>query len=267
LPGADTVKLDKSLNTSKLTSIFAYSPSFLPKPIDWPSNYHVTGQMNHKTSNDYHPLPKPLQEYLDNCRMSNFHVIYVGFGSLGFFPPNKVTEILSLAAKAVEELAKSMPIRAVIQMALSSTPGKNGRLSISSTQSTSNGTKNDAFFTFDDTVDHKALFPQVSLVVSHGGVGTIQTALSSGKPVLSMCCLPTSDQSFWADLASRRKLGPQYFWVKDLTLSRMMKGLKDGVLNLEEYTQNAENMAKAMALEDGISMAAQIVEEEARFTG
>ena len=263
LPGAHTVKIDKSLNTSKLSSVFAFSPSLLPKPTDWPSNYHVIGQIDLKGSKDYQPLPEPLQEYLDKCRMSNFHVIYVGFGSLGFFPSEKVTEIFDVVAKTIEELARSMPVRAIIQTALSSTPGKSGRLSISSSDVTANGEKEPAFFVFDDTVDHKALFPQVSLVVSHGGVGTIQAALSSGKPVLSMCCLPTSDQSFWADLASRRRLGPQYFWVKELSVARLMKGMQDGISNLEEYTQNAENIAKAMALEDGISRAMHILEEEA----
>lgn len=264
LPGARSVSVDKTLNTSHLTFIFAFSPSILPKPLDWPAEYHVVGPLQRAhSSEEYSPLPGHLQEYLDKCRLANLHVIYIGFGSLGFFEENRVTEILNTAAKAVKLLSKTLPVRAVIQTALSSTPGKSGMVSISNKLPGDRTDQSDpAFFVFSETVDHRALFPQVSVVVSHGGIGTLQAALTSGKPVLSMCCLPNSDQSFWADLASRRKLGPKYFWVKELSVKKMTQGIEDAILNLEEYTHNAEYIAKSMALEDGIGSAMAILEKE-----
>lgn len=205
LPGAGKVKLDSSLNITGLPAIFAFSPALLPKPADWPANYRVIGQLGRKRSPlDLHkPLPAGLQSYLDDCRKKGHHVIYIGFGSLGFFPKQKVTEILDAAAAAVTQVAAKHPIRAIIQTTLSSTPGKIGEM-------TSNAAGGDSqaerpYFTFSESVDHTALFPQTSLVVSHGGIGTVATALASGKPVLSVCCLPTADQSFWADLCHRRK--------------------------------------------------------------
>jgi len=78
-----------------------------------------------------------------------------------------------------------------------------------------------------------------------------------------MCCLPTADQSFWADLCCRRRLGPQWFWASDLTVKRMAEGITDALLNLEEYTKNAETMASAMANEDGVELAIQLLEREA----
>ena len=203
LPGASTTVLDNSMNTASLPALFAFSPSLLPKPTDWPANYHVIGQLTKKkTAADAHkPLPAPLQAYLDDCSKKNLHVIYIGFGSLGFFEKSRVTAILDAAAAAVTKVAAEHPVRAVIQTTLSSTPGKTGTL----TSSSSSSSETQPFLTFSESVDHTALFPQTSLVVSHGGVGTVATALAAGKPVLSMCCLPTADQSFWADLCYRQK--------------------------------------------------------------
>lgn len=202
LPGAGKVALDLKMNTGNLPVLFAYSPALLPKPSDWPDNHYVVGQMQLRPSAGaaHKPLPAPLQTYLDDCRNKNLHVIYIGFGSLGFFTPEKVTSILDAAAQAVCLVAETLPVRAVIQTTLSSTPGKTGNL----TEAKSKGGEL-PYMTFSESVDHTALFPQTSLVVSHGGVGTVQAALAAGKPVFSICCLPTADQSFWADLCFRRK--------------------------------------------------------------
>ena len=177
-----------------------------------------------------------------------------------------MTAILDAAAAAVTEVAASHPFRAVIQTSLSSTPGKTGSL----TAASSGGSDGDdgeqqvpPFFTFSESVDHSALFPQTSLVVSHGGIGTVSTALASGKPVLSMCCLPTADQSFWADLCQKRKLGPQWFWVDALTSKRMKEGIVDAITNFEEYTRNAEELAKEMAKDDAVHAALKVLDAEA----
>jgi hypothetical protein len=263
-----SVTLDESMNTAGLPCLFAFSPAMLPKPADWPHNYHVIGQLSKKKSavDAHKPLPVGLQAYLDECRKKDLHVIYVGFGSLSFFPPARVTAILDAAAAAVTEVATSHPFRAVIQTSLSSTPGKTGSL----TAASSGGSDGDdgeqqvpPFFTFSESVDHSALFPQTSLVVSHGGIGTVSTALASGKPVLSMCCLPTADQSFWADLCQKRKLGPQWFWVDALTSKRMKEGIVDAITNFEEYTRNAEELAKEMAKDDAVHAALKVLDAEA----
>lgn len=205
LPGAGTVTLDERMGTSGLSTIFVYSPALLPKPADWPQNYHVVGQLLKKRrSGDSHKaLPAVLQAYLDDCRNKNLQVMYIGFGSLSFFPEPRVTAILDAMVEAVKEIAVTQPVRAIIQTTLSSTPGKTGNLSSSHACDVSK--KDNPYFVFSESVDHEALFPQVACVVSHGGAGTVQTALASGKPVVCMCCLPTADQSFWADLCYRRR--------------------------------------------------------------
>lgn len=265
-----TVTLDDTMNTAGLPALFAFSPAILPKPADWPHNYHVIGQLSKiKSAVDAHkPLPAELQAYLDDCRKKDLHVIYIGFGSLGFFPSTRVTAILDAAAAAVTEVAASYPFRAVIQTTLSSTPGKTGSLTATSGAGSvdDSGCDIPPFFTFSESVDHSALFPQTSLVVSHGGIGTVSTALAAGKPVLSMCCLPTADQSFWADLCQKRNLGPQWFWVDDLTPTRMKEGIGSAITNFEEYTRNAEELAKEMAKDDAAHAALKVLEAEAAET-
>jgi UDP:flavonoid glycosyltransferase YjiC (YdhE family) len=259
------VSLDDTMNTGGLPGLFAFSPAMLPKPADWPKNYHVIGQLSKKKSavDAHKPLPAGLQAYIDECRKKDLHVVYIGFGSLGFFPPARVTAILDAAAAAVTEVAAKYPFRAVIQTTLSSTPGKTGSLTAASGGGSNEKDTVPPFFTFSESVDHAALFPQTSLVVSHGGIGTVSTALAAGKPVLSMCCLPTADQSFWADLCSKRKLGPQWFWVDSLTPQRMKLGIVEAINNFEEYTRNAENLAREMAKDDAVHAALVVLESEA----
>jgi UDP:flavonoid glycosyltransferase YjiC (YdhE family) len=262
----NTIALDDTMNTGGLPGLFAFSPAVLPKPADWPKNFHVIGQLSKKRSalDEHKPLPPRLQAYINDCRKKDLHVIYIGFGSLGFFPPARVTAILDTVAAAVTEVAASYPFRAVIQTTLSSTPGKTGSLTVTSVENGDDSEQHvPPFFTFSESVDHSALFPQTSLVVSHGGIGTVSTALASGKPVLSMCCLPTADQSFWADLCQKRRLGPQWFWVDALTPKRMKEGIVDAINNFEEYTKNAEKLAKEMAKDDAVSVALKVLEAEA----
>ena len=265
-----SVSLDDSISSSGLTTLYAFSPSLLSKPADWPAQYHVIGQLGgRKTVATHKPLPPPLQAYLDECRRHSYHVVYIGFGSLGFFPKEKVTFILDTAAAAVSTIAATHPVRAVIQTTLSSTPGKTGTMSASSgggTNITAPGsTQPAAYMTFSETVDHAALFAQTSLVVSHGGIGTVSTALATGKPVLSVCCLPTADQSFWADVCFRRYLGPSWFWVDALTEKKLMDGILDGLgKHFELYTKNAESLAKQMAKERAEQAAIEVLDAEVK---
>lgn len=273
LPGASTTTLDDMMNVTGLPTLFAFSPSLLSKPADWPANFRVIGQLQRRRSvNDAHkPLPTSLQTYLEECRNHNLHVIYIGFGSLGFFPPERVTQILDDAACAVEMVAESFPVRAIIQTTLSSTPGKTGALSgrlntSGTTQADTSGAEaspSKPYFIFSESVDHTALFPQTSLIISHGGVGTVQAALGAGKPVISVCCLPTADQSFWADLCYRRSLSPRWMWVDALTPHRLADSIRTVMKDLDKFTMKAENVARDMATDDALSEAMVVLETEA----
>jgi hypothetical protein len=94
-------------------------------------------------------------------------------------------------------------------------------------------------------------------------VGTVQAALAAGKPVISVCCLPTADQSFWADICTRRKLGPQWLWVDSLTQQRFATTVVKAINLLETYTRNAEEVAREMAGEKAIVNAISLLEEVA----
>jgi sterol 3beta-glucosyltransferase len=259
LPGAAAVALDERMNAGALPTLFLWSPALLPRPADWPENHRVLGAPRSPPgSAPPRPLPAPLQAFLDAAAADKVPVVYVGFGSLGFFPPAHVTEILDACAEAVVKLSaeRGGALRAVVQTALSSTPGRTCALSAAAAADPS-------ILAFSESVDHASLFRQCALVVSHGGVGTVQAALAAGRPVLSVCCLPTSDQSFWADLCARRQLGPDWLWVQYLTAARLRDRLKDGLDNLERYAGNAALLAAAMAAEDGVGAAVRALNAEA----
>ena len=268
-PKAGTVKLDKDLNTKGLPRLFAYSPALLAKPADWPAHYHVLGQMGMKKlgTDTAKELPIALKKCLDDCKSKGFAVVYVGLSVLSFFSQEKVTHILDAVAAAVSKVAAVRPVRAVIQTTLSSVPGKVGEMSSAAIIKSDKGVTEEQvvvpYFTFSDTVDHSVLFPQTSLVICHGGIGTVATALAAGRPVLSIACVPTVDQSFWADLCYRKKLGPNWIWVNKLTAKGLAARITDAIDNLDLYTHNAGALAKQMAKEEGVEIAMELLEKEA----
>lgn len=208
LTKAGEVKLDTTLNTEGCPRLYAFSPAVLPKPDDWPANNYVIGQLGGKKlgKDTEKALPAGLQAYLDDCKRKDIPVIYIGLSVLSFFPKERVTEIFDTVAAAVTRVAAVHPVRAVIQTALSSTPGKVGEMTAAPSTGLEPLLSADVpFYTFSDIVDHSVLFRQASLVICHGGIGTVATALAAGKPVLSIACVPTVDQAFWADRCYRQK--------------------------------------------------------------
>lgn len=270
LPGAKHAHLDSRLNCDNLTHLFAFSPALLPKPKDWPASYHVIGQLKptHKRKEgEAKPLPPQVASFIREARNDGCTLVYMGFGSLGFFEQEHATAILDSCAATICHLAEKTRVRAVIQTTQSSTPGKNGTLTHASKEGTS------PFVTFSEIVDHQILFSMMDVVVSHGGIGTQQVAIAAGKPVVSVCCLPSADQSFWADLCYRKELGPKWMWVSELIKSnakpnkKLASRLKHAIENLEKFTKNATDLRTQMLCDDANSAALRIIEEQCSKAG
>jgi sterol 3beta-glucosyltransferase len=266
--GLPIVDIDKSFNAGTAPALFCFSPAILPKPTDWPDNYHVVGQFTNQPPppqqqqqqqgavlSSFSSLPEKLQSYLDESKANGYQVVYAGFGSLGFFSPEQIQNLLDSITSAITNLSTKYKIRAVIQTALSSRPG------MTAEYKKKDGAVDVPYMMFSETVDHTILFKQVDMVLSHGGVGTLQAALRQGTPCASICCLPTADQSFWADLLERRELGPPWVWIDDVK-GKVVEGMIKNVLdNYEKYKGNAERMRIDMAKENGVEEARVILDK------
>ena len=105
--------------------------------------------------------------------------------------------------------------------------------------------ENDTFLC--GSVPHTFLFPHCCAIVTHGGAGTLSTALRAGKPVL---CVPFfGDQFLWAKRCRDLGLGPKPVPITDVTLSAVYEAFKD--LSSPTISYNAQRVSQRLAAEDG----------------
>jgi len=100
------------------------------------------------------------------------------------------------------------------------------------------------------------LFPRVNAIVHHGGSGTTHEVLRAGRP--SLVVPHMGDQPFWGYILHLNGLAPapvQYTEIEAETLAEKMAALRQN-----EYINRAEALAPTIAAENGITIAADLIE-------
>ena len=123
---------------------YAYSPSVIPRPTDWPDRIHVTGFWFSDPPPGWTP-PSDLVAFLE----SGPPPVYVGFGSM---PSGSAEDTLKLILKALE-LSRQ---RGVL---------------LSGWAGIGEDRKLPEYAFGVESVPHSWLFPRMSAVVHHGGAG------------------------------------------------------------------------------------------------
>lgn len=106
---------------------------------------------------------------------------------------------------------------------------------------------------------HDALFKHVGAVVHHGGAGTTGAGLRAGRPTL--VCPLSVDQPFWGHRVWALGCGPEPQRLKRLTADSFARGLEE-LVQTDAYRTRAADIARAIAREDGIGRAIEIVTGE-----
>jgi sterol 3beta-glucosyltransferase len=210
--------------------LYGYSPSLLPKPIEWPANVHVTGYWFLKEESTWQP-PVELVRFLK----SGEKPVLIGFGSMASSDAASTDELLSAAIRLSGQ-------RSILVSGWS----KPERTDLT-----------DRIFRID-SVPYGWLMPRVSAVVHHGGAGTTGAALAAGVP--SIIVPHTADQPFWGDIIASRTLGICPIPRKRLSAERLAGAIRT-VVEDDRYRQNTEHIASKMAEEDGVRTAVQILEK------
>ena len=104
---------------------------------------------------------------------------------------------------------------------------------------------------------HHALFKHVSAVVHHDGAGTTAAGLRAGLPAL--ICPLTFDQPFWGRRVFSLGCGPKPQPFKRLKAARFAEGLIE-LTQTGSYRVRAGEIASAIAGEDGVARAVEIIE-------
>ncbi|MFA6915483.1 MAG: glycosyltransferase [Parachlamydiales bacterium] len=208
----------------EIPEIVAFSPSLIPRPIDWPSKIEMTNFCLLREGENWTP-PKDLENFLDNDQPT----IYVGFGSL--------TEACekSTVKKIIDALIKKN-IRAVVHGKLRGLKELELPASI---------------FPLD-YAPHDWLFPRVKAVIHHGGIGTTAAGLYAGKPTWIIPFV--WDQFYWGQKIFDLGIGPKPIPVYNIDTAPLMLNLDD-LLSQSTYQQNASKFRTQLQSEpDGVQM-------------
>lgn len=184
-------------NDLRIPMMGTWSPNILPRPDDWHENAIVTGQLESTGGLDKE-LPADVEAYLQE---SDEKPIFFGFGSMA--NQAALTNVWHCINETVREMGITRAIFHVGKMDkdLVVYPLPKGVLLI------------------DKQVDHATLFKRCSVIVHHGGAGTVSTALAAGKPnaIVSFA----ADQPFWGQVITHQDMGntvsAKYCTTKQLT--------------------------------------------------
>ena len=211
----------------KMTVLLAYSTHIVPRPDEFPNNYHNTGFWFLDETPDWEP-PYELLQFLDFGPPP----IYVGFGSMNHRDPGFTTQLI---IEAIERLER----RAIIISGW----GEIGKVPLPHSMLTL------------PKVSHTWLFPKMAAVVHHGGAGTTAAGLRAGVP--SVIIPHMVDQPFWAQRVYDLGAGPQPIPRHQLTAVSLAEAITQATSNpdihntalaLSQHIKAEAGLAKAVAV-------------------
>ncbi len=217
----------------KSLTLYGYSPSVIPRPVDWDTSQHVTGYWPLDPHAEWTP-PEELARFLE----SGPAPVYVGFGSMGSKDPGA-------SARLVLEALKRSGQRGLLYSGwggLSHDDLPESVLMVGSTP-------------------HSWLFPRMAAVVHHGGAGTTGAGLAAGVP--SIITPVMGDQPWWGRRVHELGVGPKPVMRRQLTVEHLADAIKQAVTD-EEMRDRAATLGERIRAEDGVGNAVRIVEEQFR---
>ncbi len=213
--------------------IYRMSPTFLPKPRDYPDNHYFTGFWFDRSENT---LDSKTEQFL----LEGDSPIVFTLGSMPFLSEIDIRElILAIAQKLSSRviLVRGWRITDTEQL------DRDRRIHIV------------------DSVPYNALFPRVKAIVHHGGIGTTAECLRAGKPMLVCPVLhPVGDQMFWGNLAYQKGIGVKPLAIAKATIEQFLERIEI-LLNNEELYANSKLMGEKINCENGMDRAIEIITE------
>lgn len=203
---------------------YAYSPTVLARPADWPKRIRVTGYWHSAPPPGWRP-PADLVAFLE----SGPPPVYVGFGSM---PSGSAENTLKIILKALE-LSRH---RGVL---------------LSGWAGIGEGTKLPDYAFGIQNVPHSWLFPLMHAVVHHGGAGTTGAGLRAGVP--SVITPFVADQPNWARRVEALGAGPRPIPFAKLTAELLADALRD--TSDHAMRLRAADLGKLLRSEDGVGTA------------
>ena len=222
----------EKLGKQSIPLLNGFSQHVVPRPGDWNEDVHITGYW-FPENKQWHP-PNDLIAFIQ----AGTPPVFIGFGSMPIKNPARTTEIILEALRQTGQ-------RAILHMGW----GGLGSQSLP-----------DSVFQINYAA-YDWLFPQMSMVIHHGGSGTTAFGLRAGVP---SCAVPfVFDQFYWGQRISQLGVGPDPIPYKKLTVERLQEAIELGV-GSPQLKQNAVELGHKIQKENGIESALGIIEKIVR---
>jgi UDP:flavonoid glycosyltransferase YjiC (YdhE family) len=211
-----------------LPTLYCYSPTVLPKPIDWDDQQHVTGYWFLDGTSDW----QPSAELLDFLQVGSSPVC-VGFGSMGSNEPEEMTRTVVGALRRSRQ--RGILLTGWGGLRAGDLPGN--------------------VFEAGD-VPYAWLFPQAAAVVHHGSAGTSAECLRAGVPSVTVPFF--ADQPFWAQRVWTLGAGTRPIPRKMLSVERLAEAITTAVSD-GDMQRRAAGLGRRIRAEDGVRRAVDLI--------
>jgi sterol 3beta-glucosyltransferase len=219
----------RRLDVSHLPLVYGFSPTLLPRPVDWGEWIQVSGHWFLDDQSAWQPSDDLLR-FLEAGKPP----VYVGFGSM-------VDEQIERATHIVLGALQRAGQRGILLVGW-------GGLGTGDLPET---------ILRLESVPHDWLFPRVTAVVHHGGAGTTATGLRHGKPTVVVPFFV--DQPFWGDRVHQLGAGPHPIPFAKLNIENLAAAI-DRAVNDPMFRQNAEILGDRLRREDGVGKAVRYIQ-------
>jgi UDP:flavonoid glycosyltransferase YjiC (YdhE family) len=214
-----------------------WSPSFVPKPDDWPEHCRVVGAFSEAPPGGGLPAPvslsaedadrlAPLIEWMnqeDGGGEKKSKPVFIGFGSMVIEDTKNLQQMIMDAAKATNT-------RIVVQSSWS-------KIEVYGDLCHNVG-----------PVSHDWLLPQCCAVIHHGGAGTTAAGLRYQLP--TFVCPFFGDQYMWGEMVHRAGVGPEPCPINKLTTDVLIEKLNE--LTSSTIKEAAIALSVKMDNDDGV---------------
>ncbi|KAI5844370.1 hypothetical protein DFP73DRAFT_513109 [Morchella snyderi] len=206
---------------------YIWSPTLIPKPLDWPSQISISGFAFLSLASSYTP-PPDLSAFL----AAGPPPVYIGFGSIVVDDPNGLTTLLFNALRALN-------IRALVSQGWGGLGGADLALPPN--------------VMLLGNCPHDWLFPRCAAVVHHGGAGTTAAGIRCGKPTVIVPFF--GDQPFWGSMVARAGAGPEPVPFKKMTAEILAESIRTALS--EEVGVRARELGERIRHEAGAEVGAK----------
>lgn len=244
LLGLKPTNFDK-LEQHKVPFIYNFSPSLVPRPLDWFEWIHVTGfwfldNPDNSSSKKWEP-PADLVGFIRRARERKRKLVYIGWGSI-------VVPDAEAMTRCVLQAVRKSGVCAILSKGWSdrlSTDPKKGSATLDPSM------VEDVFQV--TSVPHDWLFPQIDAACHHGGAGTLGASLRAGLPTVVKPYF--GDQFFWGQQIESLGVGS---CVRKLTADTLAAALITATTNAKQI-ERARKLGEQIRSEDGIGNAVKAI--------